>query len=164
MKTVVPVAGQPLTTQFSVGGRRVNLAADPQGLQFLHGIQHLNHDGARADKANHGSVALGCAAKQVHALDDALVDALWFGWHGVVLVVDCDVMEHVLVLHMHLFDAVLDDGSQLVGKGRVPCSHGRVGVRHQQGVPVLMLQAFPVERGTARCCTYEETAGALVGC
>ena len=96
--------------------------------------------GPEPSKRTIGPVALWCASKQVEAANDAFVDAFWLRRHWVILVVDGDVVDDVHVLGVHLIDAVADDGGQFVSERRIPCSHGRVGVGHQQGVAVLVLQ------------------------
>ena len=58
-------------------------------------------------------------------------------------------MDDVFVLAIHFIDAVTDNGCKFVGEGRVPGSYSGVGVGHQQGMAVLMLQAFAVECGAA---------------
>ena len=54
-------------------------------------------------------------------------------------------MDDVFVVLVHFFHTVADDSGQFVGKGRIPCPNCWIGMSHQQRVPVLMLQAFPVE-------------------
>ena len=142
----MPVARQAFTTEFAVGGGGVNFASHAVGLQLLHGVEHLHHHGPGTDEANERPVTLRCATKQVHALDDALVNPFWLGRHGVVFVVDGDVVEHILIVNVHFLNAVSDDGGEFVGERRVPRTHRWVGVRHEERVPVLMLQPLTVER------------------
>ena len=73
-------------------------------------------------------------------------------------------MDDVFVLGVHLIDAMADDRSQFVSERGVPCSHGRVGVGHQERVAVLVLEAFSIEGGSSGSCTHQETTGALIGC
>ena len=72
-------------------------------------------------------------------------------------------MEHILIVNVHFLNAVSDDGGQFVGEGRVPRPNGWIGVRHQQRVAVLMLQAFAVERGSPRGGPHQEASSPLVG-
>ena len=135
----MPVARQALSTEFAVGRGRINLSSHTVGFQFFHGIEHLHHDGSGPDETNDGAVTFGCAPKQVHAFHDAFVDPLGFGRHGIVFVVHGNVVNDILVVNVHLFDAVTDDRGQLVGEGWVPSPNGWIGVGHEQRVAVLVL-------------------------
>ena len=104
------------------------------------------------------------ALEAVHALDDA-VDAIdtigavggqW--WHGVVLVVNGDVVEDILLAGIHAVDAVAHDHRQLAGEGRAVAAHVRHGVGDELGVAVLVLGTFTVQRGAARGAAQQETA------
>ena len=156
------VTGQAFPAKFTVRGRGINFTSNAVGFQFFNGVEHLDHDGARADEANNRPVAFGRPTEQVHALDNPFIHAFRLGRHGVVLVVNGDVMEHVFVVNVHFFDAVANDGGQLVSKRRVPCPNSRVGMSHQKRVAVLVLQAFTVEGGSSRGGSHQETASTLV--
>mmetsp|Transcript_111216 Transcript_111216/g.354233 ORF Transcript_111216/g.354233 Transcript_111216/m.354233 type:complete len:941 (-) Transcript_111216:544-3366(-) len=131
-----------------------------------HGAQGLLHDGAGADHPDGHGLVGGGLLELVQALQhcllrgDATSQVFWHLRHGVVLVVQRDVVDQVLVLAPHLVDAILDDISQLVGEGWIPGNARRVGDREKIGVAVLVLQTFAVERGPAGRGAQEEAPGA----
>ena len=148
IEAVCSVARQTFSAQFIVGGHGINFTPDPVPFEQFHGLENLHHDGPGPQQTDDGAVAFRSASQQVHAANDALVNALRLGGHGVVFVVDGDVMDDVVVLHVHVFDTVTNDGRYLVSKGRIPCTDGGVRVSHQERMPVLMLKPFSVEGGS----------------
>mmetsp|Transcript_37037 Transcript_37037/g.117885 ORF Transcript_37037/g.117885 Transcript_37037/m.117885 type:complete len:813 (-) Transcript_37037:807-3245(-) len=130
----------------------------------VHRVQDLLHDGAGADEPHGVRLPRLGRHELVEALEHALLEAGVFGdrRHGVVLVVQGDVVDHVLLLGPHLLDAVLDDVGHLVGEGRVPADDGGVGERHEERVPVLVLQALAVQRRAARGGAQQEAPGPRV--
>ncbi len=94
---------------------------------------------------------------------DARLAALRHLGHGVVLVVEGEVVEDVFVVGVHPTAPVGDDHCQLVGEGGVvhhAVGHHRV---EQRAVPVLVLQPLAVERGAPGSGTEQETPAPRVG-
>ena len=106
-------------------------------------------DRARAQQRD-AHLAGAARVQQVHALEDALLDALRQRGLNVVLVHHRDVIEDALVVREHALHAVVDDHGELVRIGRVVGDAVRHRGRVQQAVAVLVLQAFARERGAAR--------------
>src|SRR6185503_13453517 len=100
--------------------------------------------------------------QQVHALEDALLDALGNGRLNVVLVHHRDVIEDAFVVDEHALHAVVNDHGELVGVGRIVGDAVGYGGRVQQRMAVLVLQAFAGQRGAARGGAHEEAARAQV--
>mmetsp|Transcript_14414 Transcript_14414/g.43118 ORF Transcript_14414/g.43118 Transcript_14414/m.43118 type:complete len:959 (+) Transcript_14414:868-3744(+) len=146
-------------------GRAPDLAADVILGEHLLRHHGLPHDGAGADEPHLVLLARLGVLELVEALQQVLLEARVRGrrGHGEVLVVDRDVVDHVLVLAPHLVDAVLDDVRALERERRVPRDHGRVRERDEVGVTVLMLQTLAVERRAAGRGAEEEATGARVG-
>mmetsp|Transcript_68294 Transcript_68294/g.160067 ORF Transcript_68294/g.160067 Transcript_68294/m.160067 type:complete len:277 (-) Transcript_68294:976-1806(-) len=80
-----------------------------------------------------------------------------------VLVVQRDVINQVLVFAPHLLDAVLDDVGNFVGKGGIPTDHCRIRSPNQQGVAVLVLKTFTIQRSATGCGTEEKASSSGVG-
>ena len=81
--------------------------------------------------------------------DRGVRDALGSGGHGVVLVVEGQVIEDVLARVEHPTQPFADDDRRLVGEGRVVDLAVRDRRRDQQAVPVLVLESLAVERRPA---------------
>ena len=135
-----------LTAQFAVGRGRPDLARHAEFAEPGRGSLGLRQNRAGAKQADQRSL-VGFDA--VQAAKDAFVSILGLRGHHEILVVRGDVVDDVLVLAVHLLHAALDDGRHLVSVGRIVSAHGRIGHGDEQGVSVLMLEAFAVERGPA---------------
>ena len=88
-----------------------------------------------------------------------VVHARRLGGHGVVLVVEGEVVEDVLAGRaVHLLQAVLHDGRRLVGEGRVVGAAHRDRRGEQLALPVLVLQALAQQRGAPGGGPQQEAA------
>ena len=76
----------------------------------------------------------------------------------VVLVHHRDVVEDVLLLGIHPAQSVLDNDGNLIREGRVIGDAVGDRGREQMAVTVLVLQAFPVERGPPCRAADQEAA------
>ena len=143
-----------------VRGHAVLFFQDPAGLE------HLVQYGAAAEELHAQAVVRPLrSAEQVHPLQDALAGGLGVaghGRHGVVLVVDGQVVEHVFLFLVHAPDAFFDDHRQLVAVGRVVGQQVRHRVGQQVAVAVLVLEPFARQRGAARRGAHEESLAAHV--
>src|SRR5690606_31395861 len=121
-------------------------------------VYHLAQDGAAAEQV-HTRLLRGaprCLRQPVHALEYVRLHALGHGRVGIVLVHDGDVIEHVLVIHVHAPHAVLDDHRELVGVGRVVGNAVRNGAGEDVAVAVLVLQTFTGEGGAPGGAAHQE--------
>ncbi len=105
---------------------------------------------------------LGGFLQQVHAADDAFLDAFGHGRLGVGFVHHGDVVEDVLLLFHHAPRAFADDHRQLVGIGGVIGAAVGNGGGQDVAVSVLVLQALAVERGAPGGAADQEALGAAV--
>ena len=84
--------------------------------------------------------------------------------HGIVLVLDCQVIEDILLLLIHAAYAFLDHHSDLVGKRQIVGHQIRYGIRQQVTVAILVLQPFPVQGGaTGGSADQKSTAAHVAG-
>src|SRR5690606_6210829 len=124
-------------------------------------VYHLAQDGAAAEQV-HTRLLRGAPRRlrqTVHALEYVRLDALGHGRVGIVLVHDGDVVEHVLVIHVHAPHAVLDDHRELVGVCRIIGNAIGNGAGEDVAVPVLVLQAFAGEGGAPGGAAHQESPG-----
>ena len=129
---------------------QVGLDAPVLFQQFRSG-DHLAEDGARTQQLHARPVAvLDALAELVHALDDVALHASRHFRMLVVLVHHRQVVVDVLLLGVHAAQAVLHDHGQFVLEGRIVGDAVRDGGMEHVRVAVLVLQAFAVQRGTAR--------------
>ena len=73
----------------------------------------------------------------VEAFHDALINSLRLLRHGHVLIVGCDVVDHIFVLAPHFFHTILYDGRHLKAKGRIVALHGRASECDEERMPIL---------------------------
>src|SRR5882672_972518 len=159
----VPALGrEPVTAQLRHAGRAPDVRGNaPVGLEQLARGDDFTQDCSRAEQLN-PQLFLRPLAEQVHALEDRLLRTRGHRGVLVILVHYRDVVEHVLLLGDHAAQAVLDDDRNLVAES------GIVGnaVWHDRGeyvaVPVLVLQPFAVQSGTARGRAEKEATRPLV--
>ena len=115
---------------------------------MVFGQEHLRLQGGlrrRAAKQDRGPPAgsFGCRGEAIEAAQDTFVNALRLGRHGVVLVVQRDVVEDVLgTLAVHPFDTVRHDGRCLVGERRVVGGDVGDGTGQHQGLAVIVLKSL----------------------
>ncbi len=162
----MPVDLHGLAAQLRVGRGRphVGLHAPLVGEQLL-GLERPRHGHTRGQDLRPGAARARRHRVPVQAAQQALhVQVGRLGRLLVGLVVDGQVVEHVLgLLAVHAAQPVLDDVGHLVGPRRVVGDHGRVGVRQQQRVAVVVLQALTGQRGAAGRGAQDEAPGHLVG-
>ncbi|MNH85940.1 hypothetical protein D3C73_383920 [compost metagenome] len=95
--------------------------------------------------------------KQVHALDDRLLDAVRKVGLRVFFVHQGDVVELVHLTFQHLTHAVIENHREFTGERRVVGAAVGDHRRHQVAVAVLMLQPFPTQC-RAPCRSPEQKA------
>ncbi|MDI2037356.1 hypothetical protein PJL15_04503 [Paenarthrobacter nitroguajacolicus] len=102
----------------------------------------------------------------VDALDQpGGVEVFGFGGLGDGLVVDGEVVHHVLIVRVgsvHLFESVADDVADFVAVGGVVGAYGGVGGGQEGGVSVGVLESFAGEGGPSCGRADDEAAGHLV--
>ena len=146
----VPTLGiEGVAVQGLVAGDAPDIRAD---LVFFF-EQALRFEGAVDDRAATEEVGLepgallGRGLELVHALENAFFDSVGHLRHGIDVVFDRQVVEHVLLLDVHAADALADDDGDLVAKGRIVGFEIGHWIGQQVAVPVLVLQPLAVERG-----------------
>mmetsp|Transcript_48252 Transcript_48252/g.104994 ORF Transcript_48252/g.104994 Transcript_48252/m.104994 type:complete len:299 (-) Transcript_48252:1673-2569(-) len=145
--------------QLSVGSDRPDLRSDVVLLlQDFRGVQNLLHDAPGAEQPHSVLGPRRRLTILVHALDNVLIDVgpLRLLGHHQVLVVDHDIVDHILVLAPHLIHSVLNDRAHLPGESGIPSSYCRAGSGGQQGMAVLVLQALAVQGGPPRGRAHQE--------
>ena len=131
----------------------------PVGFEQQLGGHRLAQDRARAQQVDLRLTGGGHRVlQQVHALDDLLLGAGGQAGHRVVLVEQRDVVVDVVLLLDHALQAMVQDHTDLVRKGRVVGHAVRDRPRQHMAVAVLVLQAFAVERGAPRCAAQQKAA------
>mmetsp|Transcript_47797 Transcript_47797/g.104253 ORF Transcript_47797/g.104253 Transcript_47797/m.104253 type:complete len:249 (+) Transcript_47797:589-1335(+) len=84
-------------------------------------------------------------------------------WHGVILIVQGDVVDQILVFAPHLLNAVLDDIRHLVCKGGIPTNHCGIADTNEQGMAILMLKPLTIQGGSSSSGTQKKSACARIG-
>ncbi len=157
----------PALGLLAVARQLVEARAAPHGcghapvlLQQFLGDERFAQDRAAAQQL-HGGRALLEGRRlfaEVHALDDLLFRTRLQAGHGVVLVEQRQVVEDVFLALDHALQAVVHDDGDLVREGRVVADAVRNRVGQDVAVAVLVLQAFAVQRGAARCAAQQEAS------
>ena len=163
MQAVPALGRQRLVAQLLVTGHAPHVRGHVEGLgQDLLGPQRLEQDDAAAEELC-PVLRLGHRrAVEVHALEDSLLDSRRHRGHRVVLVVERQVVEDVLPVHVHAMEAFANDGRDLVGERRVVGADVRNRGGQHVAVAVLVLEALAVEGGAAGGGTEHEAAAAGV--
>src|SRR5215472_10379532 len=157
-----------ITIELLVAGDAPHIRADAIFFfENLLGLEHFKHDRAAAEEL---SPQLGVLflrrPEAVQAFEDAIasVGAIGHLGHWKRLVGDGEVVEDGLAVDVHALNTVFDDDRDLVSKCRIVGEAVGNGERVDVGVAVLVLQAFPGERGPSSGAADEESARAHIGC
>ena len=103
------------------------------------------------------SLLQGGLAANIHAFQNALFGALFQARLCVVLVHHGEVIEHVFLVFNHALQAVLNDHSQLMGKGGVIADTVWNGRRQNVAVTIFVLQTLAIQCRAAGSATQQET-------
>src|SRR5690606_15374847 len=159
VQAVPAIDRQAVAAQLVEAGHAPDVGAHAHLGEDVHRSAHFAQDGAAAQQLHTvHEVALGFL-EQVHALDDAVLDALRHGRLLVVLVHHGDVVVDALLLLHHLVHAVMHDHRQLVAVGGVIAAAVGDGAGEDVAVAVLVLQAFAVQRGASGGAAQQEATG-----
>src|SRR5690606_31545100 len=163
VQAVVTLHRQAVAAQLVEAGDAPDVGADLVLLaQDLRRLAHLAQDAAATQQLHAAGGLLLVLLEQVHALDDAVLDAFRQRRLGVGLVHHREVKEDVLLQLHHLVDAFADDHRQLVAVGGVVAAAVGDGAGQDMAVTVLVLQAFTVQRGTPGGTADQKAAGTAV--
>src|SRR5689334_7732526 len=163
MKTVPEVTSQGIATQFVVAGYAPHVGLDAVFFrQNRLRYQSFIEDGAAAKELHGGFLAFG-RFEFVNALDDSFFAAGGDRRHGIVFVVQHDVVKTVFAFLVHAADSVLDDHGSLVDISRIVRRASRHRGRNHNAVSILVLQAFTGKRGAAAGAAHQEAFAAGIG-
>ena len=162
MQLVPALNFQCIATQFIEARYRPDVGRNAEVLhQNIGGAEYLAQNRARAHQLR-PYLALTANLQQVHAAQDAVLNALRHRWVHIVLVHRRDVVENVFLLADHAPQPVLDDDGQLIGIGWVVGHTVRNRRCVNEAVAILVLQALACERGSAGSSADQEAARLLV--
>src|SRR5450432_1144454 len=100
--------------------------------------------------------------KFVDAAQDPLTATLRHIGHGIVFVVQRDVVEKILALLIHPPHAVLNNDGYFVDVGRVVGRAGWDGAGEHQTVPILMLQPLARKRSSTSRTSQQKALAASI--
>ena len=163
MQHVPPFAAQRIGAELFVIGGAPDIGGNMVTLgQNLLGFQRAVDDRSAAKNVGLMFPAARSCLELVEALDDAFLRAGRHGGHGIILIVNGDVVKDVLTFHIHLFHAVLNDHGQFEVEGRIIRHHVRNRARHDEAVAVLMLQALAIQGRASAGAAHEKSPGSTV--
>src|SRR5690625_6486764 len=102
--------------------------------------------------------ALG-TVKAIHTLENTLGIALFEAGLGVVLVHEGDIKENILLVVHHAPQTVLDNHSDLMGKGGVVANAVRYHRSLYMTVPIFVLQTLAIKCGAPRRTAQNKATG-----
>src|SRR5579864_3368194 len=163
MQTIPAFGFQPVAAEFVVAGDapHVSLHAVLVGENALR-AQSFIQDRPAAKKLDRGLAGRRVFAF-VEAAHDAFFTTLWHLRHGVVFVVQHDVVEAVFALLVHAAQAVLHDHGDLVDVRRIVGRARRHDAGEHDAVAVLVLQAFAQQSSAAGGSAHQEALAAGIG-
>ena len=162
MEAVPALHLEPFTAELRKARHAPDIARDAEVcLEQVGPGDHLAEDRARAEQLHPGPLSVAFA-QQVDPAEDALLRPLGQRRLRVILVHHGQVVEDVLLLLAHAPEAVPNDHRQLVSvRGVVGAAVGD-DRGEQVRVPILVLEALAVERGTARGGADQKPSGPAV--
>src|SRR5271165_7036100 len=162
MQPVPALGTQRVAAQFVVAGHTPDVGSNGVflGQNFLR-PQRLVQNRTATEQLHH-SLAVGGFAIFVDALQDAFFASLGYLGHGVVFVVQRDVVEAVFAEFVHAANAIMHDDSDLVHVRRVVGVARRNGAGQHDAVAVLVLQPFAGEGSATGGAAHQEALTARI--
>src|SRR3989338_3515199 len=103
-------------------------------------------------------------AKLIKTLQDSLLRAFRHRRHGIIFVVEGEVIENLFAFLVHPPESVPDDHGDFIGKGRVVREQGGNSTGQDVAVTVLMLQTFAVQGSPSGGAPEQKSLGFDVAC